>query len=282
MVRRIMSRTLFASKLTSPIDDWAFYAAETYPSATFYNLSPTPSHDGKTSRSAALPQAPHNHRQVQYNNTLDKLPFPRDTFEAVVIRFPIVSSDAVFRNLIAEGKRVLKPAGYLEMSILDLDMMNMGNRARRAVRSLKVKISVADPSISLASAADTVLRMVGKRGFHDIKSCKVGVPVASTVTAASKTTGNSDSEEKDISLAEMMKDESSIGDAGITKMVARVGRWWYLRCYELPTLPGGDASRSIFADTALLRECEKWNTSFKLLVCHAQKPIVPRRRTASV
>jgi hypothetical protein len=264
------------------IDDWAFYAAETYPSATFYNLSPTPSNDGKSSRSAVLPEAPNNHRQVQCNSTLDKFPFPRDTFEAVVLRFPPASSDAVFRNLIAEGKRVLKPAGYLEMSILDLDMMNMGNRARRAVRSLKVKISVADPSISLASAADTVLRMVGKRGFHDIKSCKVGVPVASTVSDGSKATGNSDSEEKDISLAEMMTDESSVGDAGITKMVARVGRWWYLRCYELAILPDGDTSRSIFADTALLRECEKWNTSFKLLVCHAQKPVVPRRRTASV
>lgn len=268
--------------LISMIDDWAFYAAETYPSATFYNLSPTPSNDGKSSRSAVLPEAPNNHRQVQCNSTLDKFPFPRDTFEAVVLRFPPASSDAVFRNLIAEGKRVLKPAGYLEMSILDLDMMNMGNRARRAVRSLKVKISVADPSISLASAADTVLRMVGKRGFHDIKSCKVGVPVASTVSDGSKATGNSDSEEKDISLAEMMTDESSVGDAGITKMVARVGRWWYLRCYELAILPDGDTSRSIFADTALLRECEKWNTSFKLLVCHAQKPVVPRRRTASV
>jgi len=158
----------------------------------------------------------------------------------------------------------------------------MGNRARRAVRGLKVKISVEDPSTSLASAADTFLRMVGKRGFHDIKSCTVGVPVASTVTAGSKTNGQGDVEEKDISLADMMKDESSVGDAGITKMVARVGRWWYLRCYELTVLPNGDTSRSIFADAALLRECEKWNTSFKLLVCYAQKPTVPRRRTASV
>jgi len=217
---------------------------------------------------------------VQYGNTLEKFPFARDTFTAVVLRFPPASSDAVFRNLIAESKRVLKPAGYLEMSILDLDMMNMGNRARRAIRGLKVKISVSDPSTSLASAADTVLRMVGKRGFYDIKSCTVGVPVASSVV--SKANGQGDAEENDISLADMMKDDSSVGDAGITKMVARVGRWWYLRCYEMAILPEGDTSRSIFADAALLRECEKWNTSFKLLVCHAQKPIVPRRRTASV
>jgi hypothetical protein len=265
------------------LDDWAFYAAETYPSATFYNLSPTPSSDGSASRNVSIPQAPSNHRQVQYKSTQDKFPFPRETFTAVVLRFPPASSDAIFRNLIAESKRVLKPAGYLEMSILDLDMMNMGNRTRRAVRGLKVKISVAHPSTSLASAADTVLRMVGKRGFHDIKSCKVGVPVASTVTAGSKANEQGEAEEeKDISLTEMIKDESSVGDAGITKMVAKVGRWWHLRCYEMAVLPDGDTSRSIFADTALLRECEKWNTSFKLLVCYAQKPVVPRRRTASV
>jgi hypothetical protein len=231
-----------------------------------------------------LPQAPVNHRQVKYTSTLEKFPFPRDTFTAVVLRFPPASSDAVFRNLIAESKRVLKPAGYLEMSILDLDMMNMGNRARRAVRGLKVKINVADPSTNLASAADTVLRIVGRRGFHDIKSCKVGVPVACIVTAnpSAPSDGSMDEMEKDISLADMMKDDSSVGDAGITKMVARVGRWWYLRCYELAVLPEGDTSRSIFADAAFLRECERWGTSFKLLVCHAQKPVVPRRRTNSM
>lgn len=159
----------------------------------------------------------------------------------------------------------------------------MGNRTRRAVRALKVKINAADPSISLASASDTVLRMVGKRGFHDIKSCKVGVPVASTVTSGAKTgTGEAAGDDMEISLAEMMRDESSTADEGITKMVAKVGRWWYMRCYEMGVLSRTDASESIFSDPALLSECENWSTSFKLLVCHAQKPVVPRRRTASV
>lgn len=217
---------------------------------------------------------------------MEKFPFPRDHFSAVVLRFPSACSEAAFRNLITESRRVLKPAGYLEMSILDLDMMNMGNRTRRAVRGLKVNISVADPSMSLASASDTALRMIGKRAFHDIKSCKVGVPVASTVTARTGSGNHSGSEGKsddnDVSLADMMKDETSVGDDGIAKMVAKVGRFWFLRCYEKSVLPNGDLSRSIFADASVLRECEKWNTSFKLLVCYAQKPAVPRRRTASV
>ncbi len=204
-------------------------------------------------------------------------------------------SESSYRSIIAEAKRVLKPGGYLEMAILDLDMMNMGNRTRRAVRGLKVKIQIADPNISLASASDTVLRIVGKRGFNDIKSCNVGVPVASNIPSTSKDTsklvsangkGKNHSRElesmEELSLADMMKDESHAGDKSITKMVAKVGRWWYTRCYEMGVIPEGDFAQSIFNDSSLLGECEQWNASFKLVVAYAQKPIVGRRRTASV
>ncbi|KAH9223842.1 hypothetical protein DL95DRAFT_57774 [Leptodontidium sp. 2 PMI_412] len=276
-------------------DDWSFYAAETYPNSTFYNLSPTRplSNSQRTSASASFPLTPPNHRQIQYLSTSHKFPFPSSTFDVVVFRFPTAMSEASYRNIIAESKRVLKPGGYLEMAILDVDMMNMGNRARRAVRGLKVKMQMADPEISLASASDTVLRIVSKRGFSDIKSCNVGVPVASTIPAASKDTskrgsasGKGKEREQDQgeerSLADMMKDESRAGDESITKMVAKVGRWWYTRCYEMSVIPEGDFARSIFNDSSLLGESEKWNASFKLVVAYAQKPVVGRRRTASV
>lgn len=198
-------------------------------------------------------------------------------------------SEPSYRNIVSEAKRVLLPGGYLEMAILDLDMMNMGNRARRAVRALKVQTQVADPGISLGSASDLVLKCVGKRGFGDVKSCKVGVPVASTipsnVSSSKGKTEETDTKEQgkeELSLAEMMKDSSSAGDEGITKMVAKVGRWWYTRCYEMGVIPDGEPSRSIFNDASLLNECEKWNSSFKLVVAYAQKPVVGRRRGASV
>jgi hypothetical protein len=186
--------------------------------------------------------------------------------------------ESSYRNVIAESKRVLKPAGYLEMAVLDLDMMNMGNRARRAVRGLKVQIQVADPNINLSSASETILRLVGKRGFSDIKSCRVGVPVASTIPEPLPRPHLME----ELSLVDLMKDESRAGDENITKMVAKVGRWWYTRCYEMGVIPGGDMSLSIFNDGPLLGECEKWNSSFKLVVAYAQKPIQGRRRTASV
>ncbi|TVY90996.1 hypothetical protein LAWI1_G007069 [Lachnellula willkommii] len=260
-------------------DDWSFYAAETYPSSTFYNLSPTRplSASQRTSTGASFPLTPPNHRQIEYTSPLHKFPFPSSTFTVVVFRFPSGMSEAAYRNIIAESKRVLKPGGYLEMAILDLDMMNMGNRARRAVRGLKVKIQALDPGMSLGSASDTVLRIVGKRGFGEIKSCNVGVPVASTVP--SKKTNEKKDER---SLADMMKDDSDAGDEGITKMVAKVGRWWYTRCYEMDVLPDADVSRSLFNDGPLLSECETWNSSFKLVVAYAQKPVLGRRRTSSV
>ena len=198
-------------------------------------------------------------------------------------------SEPCYRNIVSEAKRVLLPGGYLEMAILDLDMLNMGNRARRAVRALKVQMQVADPALNLGSASDLVLKCVGKRGFGDVKSCNVGVPVVSNVPSNTSSAGakGTDREAKteameELSLADMMKDSSSAGDEGITKMVAKVGRWWYTRCYEMSVMPEGDLSRSIFNDATLMNECEKWSSSFKLVVAYAQKPVAGRRRGASV
>ena len=189
-------------------------------------------------------------------------------------------STGSYSNVISESKRVLKPGGYLELAVLDLDMLNMGNRARRAVRNLKVQMQAVNPTTELSRASDTVLKLVGKRGFRDVKSCNVGIPVASRVPATSV------SSTEEVSLASMLQDESTAADVGITKMVAKVGRWWFTRCYESlaqgsDALPS-DVVSSLFHDHALLTECEMWNSSFKLVVAYAQKPVQGRRRTNSV
>jgi len=265
--------------LTQQIDDWSFYASETYPSATFYNLSPTRPLSS-SQRLSSGPTLPPNHRQVQYTSPLNKFPFPSSTFHVVVFRFPTAMSTTSYANIISESKRVLKPGGYLELAVLDLDMLNMGNRARRAVRALKVQMQVSNAATELSSASDTVLKLVGKRGFHDVKSCNVGVPVASPVSAKAA------APTEEVSLASMLQDESTAADEGITKMVAKVGRWWYTRCYEScaqgPDSLPSDVVPSLFHDNALLDECETWNSSFKLVVAYAQKPVQGRRRTNSI
>jgi hypothetical protein len=127
---------------------------------------------------------------------------------------------------------------------------------------------------------------VGKRGFESVKSCVVGVPVAIA--------GDGKGEVQGKSLADLMREESTAkGDEGITGMVAKVGRWWYTRCYELPTSANNNSNEtrqqttSIFNDQALIAEAEEWKSSFKLLVAHARKPIAGgiamggKRRTLS-
>ncbi|KAJ9142700.1 Methyltransferase domain-containing protein [Pleurostoma richardsiae] len=273
-------------------DDWSFYAAETYPAATFFNLSPRRPLSTAHQPSSTFPLSPPNHHQIQYKSHNDKFPFSPQSFTSVVYRFPTAAPEACYRNIIAEARRVLKPGGYIELSILDVDLNNMGNRGRRAVRRLKERIHDRAPDTSLASTADLMIRLLGRKGFTEIKTCRVGVPVAGAVprssgseASGSRATERAKGKDKlsrdNRSLAEMMSDESPVADESITKMVAKVGRWWYNRCYESVAAETSQGSRSMWNDRALLAECEEWGTSLKLMVCHARVPD-GRSRVASI
>lgn len=269
-------------------DDWSFYAAETYPAATFFNMSPRAPLSSEHRNASSFPLSPSNHHQIQYISHLDKFPFGPESFTSVVYRFPTAAPESHYRNIITEARRVLKPGGYIELSILDVDLNNMGNRARRTVRRLvKERIHETSPETTLGSASDLILRLLGRKGFVDIKTCRVGVPVASIVPRAqgegTKATNRDKKEPRDQrSLADMMNDSSEAADENITKMVAKVGRWWYSRCYESVAGSGttDSANKSIWNDRALLAECEEWGTSLKLMVCHARVP--ERTRVASI
>ena len=298
-------------------DDWSFYCALTYPTASIYSLSATPAPSTSRRSSASAWQAPPNHRTIYHPDISQPFPFPKGFFATCVVRFPAATSEAALRSAIAECKRVLRPGGYIEITMLDLDMMNMGNRTRRAVRNLKVRMNVADPNVSLKSASDNIQTLLGRKGFENLNRCVVGAPVAGRVVAARDSTSSTsrssaaevpsssgrvssstpatttssasrrrrysplDEEERNFSLSDVMSDHSPASDEHITKMVARVGRWWYTRCYEWAVLPDGDLERSIWADRKVLRECEQRGSGFKLLIAYAQKPVETRRRTVS-
>lgn len=252
-------------------DDWSFYAAETYPSATFFNLSPrAPFPTDTKSSPTGFPASPPNHHQIQYVSHMDKFPFAPQSFTSVVFRFPVAAPEAHYRNILSEARRVLKPGGYLELSILDADLNNMGNRGRRTIRRLKERIHQGSPDTALSSTADLIVRLIGKAGFSDIKAARVGVPVASPITKTTRDSVMKEMKKKDHpSLSEMMSDNSATADETITKMVARVGRWWYTKCYENAA---DDMEMSMWSDKRLLRECEQLGTSFKLMVCCGRAP----------
>ncbi|KAF4441879.1 hypothetical protein FACUT_2441 [Fusarium acutatum] len=257
-------------------DDWSFYAAETYPAATFFNLSPrAPLPEELKSSSSSFPLSPPNHHQIQYVSHLDKFPFAPQSFTAVVYRFPVAAPEAYYRSILTEARRVLKPGGFIELSILDVDLNNMGNRGRRTVRRLKERINEKTPDTSLGSTADLIVRLLGKVGFTTIKAARVGVPVASSVTRsdnkADKGKVTAEKKKDPPSLSEMMSDNSPLADEGITKMVSRVGRWWYTRCYE--NAAENPSGKSIWSDKSLLSESEELGTSLKLMVCCARAPL---------
>ncbi|PNY26167.1 Uncharacterized protein TCAP_03891 [Tolypocladium capitatum] len=255
-------------------DDWSFYAAETYPAVSFYNLSPrAPLPSEAQSSPTGFPLSPPNHHQVQYLSHADKFPFARQSFDCMVYRFPIAAPESHYRNVVSEARRVLRPGAYIELSILDVDLNSMGNRGRRTVRRLKEQINNKTADTSLASTADLIVRLLGKAGFSSIKAARVGVPVASSITRLD----SNKSERKDAtemkkeapSLADMMSDNSPTADESITKIVTRVGRWWYTRCYESAA---GATDKSVWADKTLVSECEELGTSLKLTVCCARAP----------
>ena len=256
-------------------DDWSFYCALSYPNATFYNLSPF-RRSSASRRDAETFPSPPNHRQIFHSGISHPFPFPKGFFTAVVFRYPVASPEAAYTAAIRECKRVLRPGGYLELSILDIDMVNMGNRTRRAVRSLKIRMQQADPEVSLSPLSDSFQRMLGRRGFEGLQRCIVDVPVAGHIVSSTENSLSED-DEKDRDLGEILKDDSSRGDEDITKMVSKVGRWWYAKCYE-----SGVRGRSIWEEEGVVKECEKRETGLKLLICYAQKPESSKRRTASM
>lgn len=300
--------------------------ALTYPNATVYNLGADPPDPPKGSGSnlQSLP----NYKHIHHPGIDSPFPFPKGFFAAVVFRFPLVASETVYRFALGESKRVLRPGGYLEASMLDIDMLNMGNRGRRATRALKERLHAADRDLSLKPLSDSIQRLLGRRGFQGISRCFVGVPAAGCIPRSrpASGTGTPATESSfqasaaggaagpanfvseagfaggapapsfgDLALGgaapAAAEAPTMSGEEGMTRMVARVSRWWYSRCYESAVLArerdGGavaaaDLPASIWADEELLAECERRGTTLRLMVCFAQKPECAVRRTISV
>ncbi|KAF1941264.1 hypothetical protein EJ02DRAFT_207993 [Clathrospora elynae] len=294
--------------------DWSYYCALTYPEATIYNMGPDPLPSATSSDSEPWSTL-RNHRHICHSSLSKAFPFPMHFFACVVLRFPTALPSSEQRFILSEAKRVLRPSGYLEFSVLDMDLVNMGNRARRAVRGLKMRMQVANENTSLRNISDEIMAGIGRKGFVECNRCVVGVPVAgklptlddvkpttskrkgSTASSASKTIPtlpHPKGPKPEVSFSDLLNASapSESTDNGITDMVARVGRWWYSRCYESLVLPeagepgaatsGNLLENSIWRDESLVKECEKRGTSFKLLIGYAQKPEVGVRRTVSV
>ncbi|SMY19940.1 unnamed protein product [Zymoseptoria tritici ST99CH_1A5] len=292
-------RILVVDGLTS---DWAQCIASSYPCAQVYNMSV----QSPGAPMFAYPEqdecVPANYRQIPLSSISASFPFPKGFFTSVVFRFPTASTEESYAACVSECRRVLRPGGRLELVVLDLDLKHMGPKLRLAVRGLKTRMQQSDSGVCLQNLSDIFVRLVGEQGFESGQRYMMGVPAAGkiprtrdvvTSSVSSDSSSNlswgrqaSDSVGKPSTFADILEgartnilSPGSANDEKITKMMARVGRWWYAACYEKALLP---SDRSIWGDPALLRECHRQDTSFRLLICHAQKPFQARRRTHEV
>ncbi|KIW15950.1 hypothetical protein PV08_06000 [Exophiala spinifera] len=294
-------------------EDWSLYCAVTYEAqrAFVHNLkeksSRRASKDPKISHNA-----PETHQRAEIPSFHDRFPFPSAYFCAVVLRFPPAMAEAKMKNIISECRRVLLPGGYMELMLLDLDIVNMGVQTRRAVRELKFKMTTADQQISLKPIIDNVQSLLGARGFSNISRCVVGVPVAGHPSrptdspSSSRSSGGSEGSSgpgfgdmrqatasprmafgkgrkgTNLSLNDLIADHSDNADAKIGKIVSRTARTWWQHCFEARVISDGNLSKSIFADRTVLGECRSRGSSFKMLIAYAQRPVFEgKRRTMS-
>ncbi|KAF3903766.1 hypothetical protein ABW20_dc0103707 [Dactylellina cionopaga] len=263
-------------------DDWSFYCSLNYPDATVYNLTPSqatypmsPS-SGRPSSSSSGDNL-NNHHQIHHASFASPFPFPSGFFSVVTFRFLPCTADALWPFIITQCMRVLKPGGHLELSVLDIDMVNMGPRTKRTIDDIKVDLrkhqSGNGSDWSKKTPSEKALRLMAKRGFTDITRCRVGLP----------TVGNVDgSREEQASMQQILRegnspDEVDMGSAeGINRVVSKVGRWWYNKCFEnIGQDTQGERlqyQKSIWEDKTLLRECEKKKTNFRMLISYARKP----------
>ncbi|KAL2441158.1 hypothetical protein ABEF95_012966 [Exophiala dermatitidis] len=294
-------------------EDWSIYCAVTYePQRAFVHHlkekpAATPMKDFKTPQNI-----PDNHRRAQVTSFYERFPFPPAFFSAIVLRFPPAMAEAKLKNIISECRRVLHPGGYLELLLLDLDIVNMGVQTRKAVRELKLRMTTADSQISLRPIVDNVQGLLGARGFSSVSRCVVGVPVAGRPTgstessSSSRSSGGSESyptrgvgsprqatasprmnfghrrKGTNLSLNDLVADHSENADAKIGKIVSRTARAWWQHCFEASVIPDGNLSRSVLANKNVLAECRSRGSSFKMLIAYAQRPVFEtRRRTMS-
>lgn len=151
------------------------------------------------------------------------------------------------------------------MSTIDMDLVNMGSRARKAVKNLKTRLHQADGRLSLWNQGDAFLKLLGRRGFEGIQRCVVALPAAGRVSRSQDSASSRaespaqtrkvhivDDEMEGPGLADLLRGKNEDGqlDEQITKTVARVGRWWYSTCYEEAAGGGPDADgRGVSAES---------------------------------
>lgn len=297
--------------------DWSVYCAATYQAQRAYvhdlkerrRTRTRQGHRSGSGSSNSSGNIPANHRQAELASFNNKFPFPPHFFHAIVVRFLSAMSDSKLKNIISECRRVLSPGGYLELMILDMDIVNMGIQTRRAIKDLKIKMSAVDRDVSLKPVIDNVSGVLASHGFPSLNRCVIGVPVVGrprdSIDSSSESRSSQGSfrqrphgtrgadgqsggvmtDQLNFSLNDLVADQSENADAEIGRLVSRTARNWWSHCFETSVMEYKMASKSVLASKDVLKECKSRASSFKILIAYTQKPAMDahnhNRRTMS-
>lgn len=251
--------------------EWSLFCARQYHPNDVHGLSPAPYET--RSQTSPLP----NFRHVRSSNLAVSFPFPSGHFAAVIFRFPVATSDFSLDRAISECKRVLRPGGYLEVCVLDLDLTVMGPRTRRAIKDLKMRMQAMQPDVSLKPTSDHIQYLLGRHGMEDLNRCLIGPPVAGSIPSSPDGSIDQGQSSRRPSVGEEARKHQLLRN-----FAPKVGQWWYTKTYEQKIMDIDKGTKSIWSDPALVRECKDKGAAFKLLVCYAQKPVLNKRKTQSL
>ncbi|KAF8474078.1 hypothetical protein BDZ91DRAFT_347630 [Kalaharituber pfeilii] len=236
---------------------WSWHLATEYPAAIVYNITTSETYFRNYGINHMQPL---NHRLVLTESLTSLQPLESNSFDVITARaLPRVLEKHEWIPLLKECHRVLKQDGYLELTIVDALLNNMGPITKAWIEENIIQAALG-PVDGVPTKGDfdirpskSIMQNLEVAGLMDIHKCWVWMPAG------------------------------TIGDE-LSSVTSRVGRYFY---DELFTGWGKDSKQKfdqmtndgirphreleLWNDPRVQAECVRENTAFRWLKCHARK-----------
>jgi len=242
---------------------WSWHLAYEYPAALVYNITTSKRY---FENYGLQHMQPLNHRLVLTESLTSLQPLESSSFDVITARaLPRILQKHEWIPLLKECHRVLKPDGYIEVTIVDTLLNNMGPVTRAWIEE-----NIINPALSRDAGCEgggidphpskSILHNLEAAGLVDIHKCWVWMPAG------------------------------TIGDE-LSFVTSRVGRYFYDELFanwganrtEAPSDSGIKTHRELglWSDPRVQAECARDNTAFRWLKCHARKGNFPHNLAAA-
>ena len=240
---------------------WSWHLAHEYPAALVYNITTS---ERYFENYGLRHMQPLNHRLALTESLMSLQPLESNSFDVITARsLPRILQKHEWVPLLKECHRVLKPDGYIEMTIVDTVLNNMGPVTRGWIEE-----NIIDPALSANEKGEgrnidlhpskSILHNLESAGLVDIHKCWVWMPAG------------------------------TIGDE-LSSVTSRVGRYFYDELFgnwrtnpaEVPSDIKVHRELDLWNDPRVQAECVRDNTAFRWLKCHARKGNFPQNLAAA-